>query len=279
MKTALVLFAAVLAAQQTPFRSRTDAVAIYPTVRDATNRLVTGLTREDFVVELDGKPVEVTSFGIQALPLTSVLLLDMSTSVTSSFLVIRESARHFVRALGSGDRLRIGTFGGQEVALSPILTNNRAVLNRIIDEELWPGGTTPLWRAIHAAVESIASEPDRRVVVTLSDGEDHSPDYDGLDDRVERTQTMVCAIGMPGKRLSAKLEDLAIASGGGRIRLAASDNLQQAFETLMNELRSQYVVGFSPPVLDGQTHRLRVHTRRRDLQVQAPSRIFLGERK
>jgi Ca-activated chloride channel family protein len=265
VKTAVVLFAGVLALQLPGFRSRTDTVAVYPSVRDASNRLVSGLTKEDFVVEVDGKPVEVTSFGVQALPISAVLLLDMSTSVTSSFLVIRQSARHFVTALGPNDRVRIGTFGMGEVALSPHLTNDRALLNRVIDEELWPGGSTPLWRAVHAAIESIVTEPDRRVVVTLSDGLDNSPGRGPAEDAAERTRTM--------------LEDLAIASGGGRIRLAEGEDPQKAFDTLLVELRSQYVVGFTPPVLDGRTHRLRVQARHRDWRVQAPTRIFLGERK
>ena len=274
-----MFFAAVLALQQPAFRGRTDTVAVYPSVRDASNRLVTGLAKDDFVIELDGKPVAVTSFGVEALPISAVLLLDMSLSVSSSFLVIRESARHFVTALGPKDRVRIGTFGMGEVALSPLLTGDRAVLNRVIDEELWPGGSTPLWRAIHGAIGSIASEPDRRVVVTLSDGLDNSPGRGPAEDAAERTQTMVYAVGMPGKSLTSALEDLAVASGGGRMRLAAGDDLQKAFDALVVELRSQYVVGFTPPVLDGRTHRLRVRARNSEWRVQAPTRIFLGERK
>jgi VWFA-related protein len=278
MKTALVLVAA-LALQQPAFRSRTDTVAVYPSVRDATNRLVTSLTKDDFVIEVDGKPVEVTSFAVQAVPVSAVLLLDLSTSMTSRFLLIRQSARHFVTGLGPNDRVRVGTFGMGEVALSPYLTNDRALLNRVLDEELWPGGTTPLWRALHAGVESIASEPDRRVIVVLSDGLDRSPGLGPLEDAVERTQTMVYAVGMPGKPMTSELEKLAVASGGGRLHLAATDDLQEAFEALLLELRSQYVVGFAAPALDGRTHRLRVQARSRELRVQAPSRIFLGERK
>jgi hypothetical protein len=116
-------------------------------------------------------------------------------------------------------------------------------------------------------------------VVTLSDGLDNSPGRGPAEDAAERSQTMVYAVGMPGKPVTEALEDLAIASGGGRIRLAEGDDLQKAFDALLVELRSQYVVGFTPPVLDGRTHRLRVQARHRDWRVQAPTRIFLGERK
>jgi VWFA-related protein len=84
---------------------------------------------------------------------------------------VRDAALHFVDALLPADRVRIGTFG-DEIMLSPHLTSDKAVLGRVLREEVWPGGETPLWSAMHAAMTSITDETSRRVVVTLTDGID-----------------------------------------------------------------------------------------------------------
>lgn len=141
------------APQQNPpvFRAETRTVAVYATARDRDGRLVPDLGKADFEIFADGKPVAITTFSNEILPLTAVLLLDMSNSVLPSYHIVRESALTFVRSLRFADRLRIGTFG-REVAVSPLLTGNHNVLARVIAEEVWPVGPTPLWRATTAAM-------------------------------------------------------------------------------------------------------------------------------
>ena len=149
----LVVFAAAApmlgAAQQAPtFRAGTQTVPIYATVQDRNGRLVPDLTREDFEVFDSGKPVPITVFSNEIQPITVVVLLDMSGSMANRLLRVREGALHFIRALRPEDRARIGTFG-EEIAISPWLTNDKGRLERILGEELWPGGPTPLWGGLN----------------------------------------------------------------------------------------------------------------------------------
>lgn len=274
----VALFAGLAVWQAPQFQSRVDTVAIYPSVRDENNRLVTTLTKDDFLIQVDGKPVDVTTFSVEAVPLNIVLLLDMSSSMTRLFLQIRESGRTFVRSLGRHDRMRIGTFGA-EVSLSPLMTGDQEVLDRVLSEELWPDGGTPMWEALEKALRSLAPEPARRVIVILTDGLAQDGRKATVETLTERTETMVYAIGLPGSGLAGTVRDLAKTSGGGHFVLRADERLQDAFEALMQELRAQYVVGFTAPSLDGRTHLLRVRTRTDGLNVRAPSRIFLGDRR
>ena len=274
----VALFAGLAFWQAPQFQSRVDTVAIYPSVRDENNRLVTTLTKDDFLIELDGKAVEVTTFSVEAVPLNIVLLLDMSSSMTPLFLQIREAGRNFVRSLGRHDRMRIGTFGA-EVSLSPLMTGDHEVLDRILSEELWPDGGTPMWQALEQALQSLTPEPARRVVVILTDGLAQDRRQGEVEALTERSETMVYGIGLPGSGLAGPVRDLARDSGGGHFVLRADERLQDAFEALMQELRAQYVVGFTAPVLDGRTHSLRARTRNNHLNVRAPSRVFLGDRR
>ena len=169
---AVVLLAASTAAQETlVFRAGAQTVSIYATVRDRDGHLVPGLTKADFQVFDDGKPADVTTFSNDVLPASIALLLDMSTSMIGEQLRVRDSALHFIDGLLPEDKVRIGTFG-DEVALSPWLTSDKAILSRVLREEVWPGGDTPLWSAMRAAMSSLADEASRRVIVTLTDGID-----------------------------------------------------------------------------------------------------------
>ena len=59
--TAVSLLAAP--AQQPTFRAGVQTVAVYATVRDASGRLAPDLTRDDFEILDNGKPVQITSFS------------------------------------------------------------------------------------------------------------------------------------------------------------------------------------------------------------------------
>ena len=131
-------------AQQRPtFRAGVETVAIYATVTDRDGRLVPGLPETSFQVLDDGRPVTVTIFSNDPKPATVALMLDMSESIIKKMVRLRDATRQLVKELDPDDRVRVGTFG-EEIAVSPHLTGDQDLLSRILLEELWPGGPTPL---------------------------------------------------------------------------------------------------------------------------------------
>ena len=280
---AVAFAAATLAAQaQTPrqgFRASVHTVPIYPLVSGADGRLVTDLTADDFIILDNGTPAEVSVFSSQSQPITAALLLDMSSSMDDHLARVRESATGFVRAIGPADRVRIGTFGS-EIALSPLLTGDQAVLSRILREELWPGGSTPLWTALDAAMKSLANEPGRRTIVVVTDGVDTSTaSQTTVIDRAIGGLFMVYAIGLEGRGVGTKLVDLIGKTGGGHFNLKRADDLSAAFDRLTAELRHQYLVGFTPSPLDGRVHELEVRVNKPGVTVQAPKQFVAGTEK
>jgi hypothetical protein len=55
---------------------------------------------------------------------------------------------------------------------------------------------------------------------------------------------------------------LAEETGGGFFDLKKTDELGPTFTRIAQELHSQYVLGFSPPVQDGKVHKLDVKVKR-----------------
>ena len=292
MKAAAAVIAALVLAISQPqqvFRANIDMVAAYPLVTGPEGRFVTDLRQQDFEVFDNGQPADVTIFSRDRQPITALLLLDMSASMEDRWMRVRDAAVRFVDALEPADRLRIGTFGS-EIALSPHLTGDKAILSRVLREELWPGGSTPLWSAMSAGMQSIPPESGtlgpssmnqgRRPIVLVTDGIDTSSAAQApVAARAIREQFMIYGIGLEGKGLSTRLVDLIGQTGGGHFDLKRSDDLGAAFLRLADELHHQYLIGFTPLAFDGQTHSLEVRVKREGFRVRAPTQFVAPVRK
>lgn len=271
--------------QQPAFRSSVQTVVIHSTVKDQSGRLAPGLTRDLFEVYDNGKLADITTFSSEVQPLTVALLLDMSGSMMTRVIRVRDSTLHFIGALRPEDRVRIGTFGA-EIALSPLLTGDRAVLTRIAREELWPGGGTPLWNAIYAAMDSLSEESGRRVVLVLTDGMNSGSlsgwkgDFGDVRTRATRDGYMIYSIGMEGlyqeDEAREKYLRLIDDTGGGHFNVGRDDDLSATFARVADELRHQYLIGFVPAVLDGKEHKLEVRLKKPGLEARSRTSYVAG---
>lgn len=271
------------------FRSGIQTVSIYATVSDGAGRFATTLTRDDFQVRDNGRRVELSVFSSDVQPITVAVMLDMSGSMTLQFLRVRTSTLHFIEALLPHDRATIGTFGS-EVFVSPRLTGDKAVLKRVVEEELWPGGGTPLWAAMDEAMTALAREPGRRIVLVLTDGRDSgarlriprganervamvnwpgNPNLGKVRKRAVEQAFMIYAIGMEGGGLDSGVINLADETGGGHFQLRRGADLNATFTQVADELRRQYVLGFVPAALDGKLHTLDVQVLKPGYRVRA----------
>ncbi|HEY6509988.1 MAG TPA: VWA domain-containing protein [Vicinamibacterales bacterium] len=188
------------------FTAGTKTVAVYATVTDARGRLVTDLSREDFTVTDDRKRQEITVFSNDIQPITLVMLLDRSGSMKGNFELEAQAAAAFVRAMGTDDKVRIGSFG-KYIQIDPEdFTSDRRTLLKILETELQTEGPTPLWNAVDRGIDKLLLEPGRRAILVFTDGVDNSLDFTGksksLKDvmrRAEERDVMVYAIGLSGQ--------------------------------------------------------------------------------
>jgi VWFA-related protein len=200
---ALVLSAPWVRAWQRPqFRGGTNTVSIYATVADAAGRLVTGLTRDDFEVLDNGTPQDLTVFSSDIQPITIVIMLDRSGSMMDNFNLVQRAAEEFVENLLPADKARLGNFSNDIQIDPPAFTSDRAELLRILGENLQAAGPTPLWNATAAAMDALANETGRRVVLVFTDGKDSTegPDvthtFAEVRDRSRAEEIMVYGIGL-----------------------------------------------------------------------------------
>ena len=270
---------AVAAGQQQPtFRSGTRTVPVYATVTDAAGRLVPDLARDDFEVWDNGKKVDLTVFENVVQPITVVVMLDTSGSMTMNLELLKEAATQFVIRLLPGDRARIGSFSDR-IRLSPKdFTADRDELVRILRDDIDYGNPTALWDATDLGMTALKDLDGRRVVLVFTDGADNFSKRSQSDvmTRARDGEFLIYAIGLRSQlrgqgvtQPDPGLRKVAEETGGGYFELSRTDELNATFTRVASELHSQYVLGFSPQVLDGKLHKLDVTVKRPGLVARA----------
>jgi VWFA-related protein len=204
-------FATVVAAprpqtQQPSFTAGNRTVAVYATVTNAQQRLITDLKRDEFSVEDNGKRQELTLFSNDIQPITVIMLLDRSSSMKPNYDLEQKAAQSFVRSMGLEDKARIGSFSRYVQIDPPDFTSNRDELLKILNNDLQGEGPTPLWNAVDRGIDKLLLEKGRRVILVFTDGVDRPMDFSGqhksLKDvmkRAEEYDVMVYAIGFSGE--------------------------------------------------------------------------------
>jgi Ca-activated chloride channel family protein len=275
-------FGGAAATQETQkFKSGTQTVPLYVTVTDATRRLVPELPQEDFEILDNGKPQSITLFDNEIRPITAVVMLDTSGSMTLALDLVKKASEQFVIRLLPDDRGRVGAFNDKiEFFPSDRFTGNRDELIGYL-KELDFGYPTRLYDAVDQSIDKLEPIDGRRVVVVFTDGDDTASKA-GLGDVLDRArllEVMVYAIGLESDyfngvqrvrtRPDRGLKKLAEETGGGFFELKKTDELGATFTRVAQELHSQYVLGFSPEKLDGKVHKLDVRVKRPGMTARA----------
>jgi len=261
------------------FTSGTKTVSIFATVNDASQRLVPNLTKDDFEIFDNDKPQPITVFDNETQPITVVVMLDTSASMTDSLDLLRAAAEQFVIRLLPADKARVGAFNDKIEFASPF-TNDRDQLASDI-RGLDYGNATKLWDAVTASMDELKGIKGRRVVLVFTDGDDTNSRA-GLGSTIDRARAedvMVYAIGLESRYFDGQrmvrsrpdrgLKKIAEETGGGYFELERTSDLAPTFTRVALELHSQYVLGFTPPQLDGRVHKLAVRAKQSGMTVRA----------
>jgi VWFA-related protein len=274
-------------AGQQPIRVQVDLVNLFATVRDKkTKKIATGLEQGDFKVSEDNTPQEISSFSREtSLPITLGLLIDTSGSVAQTLGAEQEAAVRFLnRVMRKGDLAMVIGFSSDADLLAGF-TEDRTILERAIRRTRISGAAvagplggsppgTVFYDAIYlACTDKLAQEAGRKALVILTDAQDSGSRMRAEDaiEAAQRTDTVVhvllIAPTFGGNEGAAK--KLSEETGGRTIVVRNERNLEQAFDQISEELRSQYVLGYysTNTARDGSFRKVKVESTRKDVDV------------
>jgi VWFA-related protein len=339
--------------QSAPITLDVNAVNIIATVRDKHENIIRNLTKDDFVLEQDGKPQTITYFAKESdLPLTLGLMIDTSMSQRRVLDQERAASRTFLDQVLREDKDKAFVIQfDRDVTLLQDLTSSRQKLQTAIDKIDTPefsqsgsggsqsggggggggnggggggygggrgshshGGGTLLYDAVYLASEEVTKKlQGRKALILLTDGVDHGS-KESLAEAIEtaqRADTIVYCIlfadkegygngggyggrphmggmggrggGYPGRNEESHpdgkkvLEQIAKTSGGRFFEVSKKEPIDKIYDSINEELRSQYVLGYTPNKEETPVgyHRLLLTVKQKDAIVQARDGFYL----
>lgn len=239
---------------------------------------IANLKREDFVIQDDGQPVSINSFGHDAASLSVLLLLDVSGSMKDYVAQIGQRALSLLQQLRPADKVAIMGFAKESDYLMPFTSNmDRAAhaIDQALRPGLFPAGTS-INAALVDAAQAFIDSPEQighRAIFILTDNK--ALNFRVTDDAVLRklfaADTLLNAIvtknAEPPKPLKTNRQQnpdfswadvfkLAKESGGEVLR---TDRADEAFLKLLSNMRERYLLTYNVPnAAPRQYHQIRV---------------------
>jgi VWFA-related protein len=275
--------ATVLLPQRVPsFRSNVEIAVVSCAVLDANGAAVRDLTRGDFQLYDNDVRRPIKNLWVDS-TMTLGVIIDASESQSDQLSEHVRSAEELLeKILHHGDRAFI-VYAGEEVRLWADVTDSIATIRSRLAQA--PGsllteacasssgcGSSPLWDAIYNTA-SVKLKPltGNKAILILTDGFDSGSvhTWNEAADAANRASAPVYAIQYPsafGGKFAPDLYRLIGATAGSRFR-APDGDYQSILSRLQSDLRSRYVIGFTPEKLSGKIrHDVRIEVSRQGFQ-------------
>jgi VWFA-related protein len=262
---ACALLSAAATPQQPPvFRAEVGIVRVEVLVT-RKGVPVGGLTAANFELRDNGRPQALEAVLEEESPVDTVLVLDMSYSVRGPKLdALKDAARAFLDGLRDGEQAAVIAFR-EEVHLLQPFTPDLARARRALDEAS-PRGSTALCDAVYAALRLREPGPRRTAMVVFSDGVENISWLTAPEvlEAASRSEAIVYGVAVrnQGERTEPFLRDVVRATGGQLFEAASERDLRARFLDVLGDIRSRYVLSYTPGVDTAGWHALDVRLKR-----------------
>lgn len=247
------------AAQQDPettLKVNVNLVNVFVTVTDQQGAPVANLKEQNFQLLEDGKPQRIAHFDREsALPLSIVLEIDTSLSTRRDLPLELQSAKRFAHAiLRPVDTLSLYEFSEVVNEVTPF-TSDLKRIDRGIDR-VRLGAATAMYDALYLGAQALEGRHGRKVMVVITDGGDtvSTVSYKDAVREAQQAEAIVYSIIIVPVEASAgrdtggehALIQLSNDTGGKYFYASSIPQLEEAFQKISDELRTQYLLAYYP---------------------------------
>jgi Ca-activated chloride channel family protein len=224
-----------------------DVVQVTAVVTDR-GRFVSGLQQAQFKLLEDGVAQTIGHFSSEGSALEIVVAIDVSESMTLAMPQLKNSVKKFLGALGAKDQVTITAFNDNMFTLTRRETNAQQRARAVDRLSAWGG--TALYDVIIRGVQQLSRQAGRRVLVVFSDGDDRTSHatVHAVEQAVRANDATLFMValgrGVKEAQLKSGIEKLVDLSGGRLLFVERSDQLDEPFAEILEELSNQYIIGY-----------------------------------
>jgi VWFA-related protein len=267
-------------------------VPIHVAVTTSNGTPVSDLTKDDVDVSIDGTVQSIERFSAPPSPLSVVLLLDVTSSMTFYTDVRDEIGKSFGPALRPADRARVGAIAAHPVVaprfssrVSDVVSAGRAA-TAVKKEDR--AGPSPIWDSVDDTLTALQDEPGVRGLILVTDGK-------GTGNRISAVSVLEHAVAegvvvhvlsearpmvirqsgdlFARVRSTVILQELAKRTGGLIVpeeppAIGALPPAGPILARFVNELRGMYTVAVVDGGPRGSYHRIAISVKRAGLMVR-----------
>jgi Ca-activated chloride channel family protein len=254
--------------------SQLELVMLNVRVTDPSSQAVLDVPQSSFRVLEDGVAQTITMFSKEQIPVSYGLLIDNSGSMRSQLdEVVKASERIVNSNKPSDDAFLVRFISSDKIQVVQDTTSDRDHLINGLEGLYVEGGATAVVDAVYLAVDKLSKQPSsdvsprRRALVLVTDGEDRNSFYklEQLLKLLGSSDVQIYTIGftreLKGKspeKAKNLLNQLATDTGGRAFFPATTSELQNIADQIINDIRTQYVIGYEPSNRQSGFHKVQV---------------------
>jgi Ca-activated chloride channel family protein len=254
--TLLLCVAAAAQENDTTVKVDVKLVNVFVTVTDEHGAPIANLKKENFLLREDGREQKISVFDREsALPLSIIVAIDTSLSTRKDLPLELASARRFAHAIVRPvDALSVYKFSEIVDEVVPFTADMKQI-DRGIDR-IRSGAATALYDALFLGSRALEKRQGRKVMVVITDGGDtvSKTDYKEAVRAAEEAEAILYSIIVVPIEASAgrdtggehALIQLSEDTGGKYFYASSLPQLDNAFQQISDELRTQYLLAYYP---------------------------------
>lgn len=227
-------------------------VVIPVVVTDKRGNYISNLTKDDFILTVDGRQRNISYFSHGGkTKFHMILLIDISFSMRDKIAQVKEAANMFLKELLSSQNRAMVVFFNDEVFEDTDFTAQVSELEDSLSVAI-PFGATALHDAVMYCLKLLRGISGHNIIVLFSDGEDNSSYVDPftLVKKVEKSNVVIYSIGRKPRsevpdEYHVLLEKISSSSGGQTFMLESAKDIQEIYQRIRRDIQAQYVLQVS----------------------------------
>jgi len=290
MRFLAILLSLAMATGQSTFRHDVKLVRLLVGVKNQAGELVGSLDRDAFEVYDCGVKQEIAIFERQTVqPLSVSVLMDTSWSTLKDVKLETNSLSKFFKSLlkegNTRDAAALYSFSYDVTQLHGFTRNLSQLVTQL--GRIKSAAGTSLYNAVHFAGHDIQGREGRHVMVIVSDGGDttsHWKYQDALEAAQKADAVIYPVIVVPvtndaGRNTGGEhaLQQFASNTGGRVLWASNQGELDHAFDEILLDLRTQYLIAYYPKEMPKDAprfHPLKVELKRPELRASTRSGYY-----